>query len=369
MTYAIRIGTAESRPGEITYGAFEAVPLPTGGSDFFPVIIAQGSEAHEPVLWVTANIHGGEYDGLAAIHQLITPQLVTQLSGTLVAIPTLSPAGLRTGERSPYYLYGKDPNRMFPGLPTLNGSNPTLNPSALEMAYTRLFERIDATANYLIDLHDYGIASIPFAFRDPVFYREPRDKPIARKLQETVGEMLAALGLTVVNEYVSDEYLKMNLHRSVSGAALNTARIPAFTIEMGGQKVVNAQPVRAVVAALRNVMRWMGMLPGSMESITGVPVLRPDFPVRRMTHPRVPLACLIHHLVKPGDVVHAGDPVARMVDVYGRPVGPEDGLLRTEFDGFVMGIFPGMAFYPNDSIIGLAVRDDSELILPLPGIG
>jgi hypothetical protein len=56
-----------------------------------------------------------------------------------------------------------------------------------------------------------------------------------------------------------------------------------------------------------------------------------------------------------------------MVDIYGRPAGPDDGLLRTDYDGFVMGLFPGMAFYPNDSIIGLAVRDDSDLVLPVPG--
>jgi predicted deacylase len=284
-----------------------------------------------------------------------------------VAIPTLSPAGLRTGERSPYYLYGKDPNRMFPGLTLPNDPDNSQYPSALEMAYARLFERIDATADYLIDLHDYGIVSIPFAFRDPIFYREPRDKPIARKLQQTVGQMLDALGLTVVNEYVSDEYLKLNLHRSVSGAALNTARIPAFTVEIGGQKVVNSEAVRAVAVGIRNVMRWAGMLPGPAEPITGVTVIDPGYPVRRMTHPRVPQSCIVHHLVQPGDRVQAGDPVARMVDIYGRPAGPDDGLLRTDYDGFVMGLFPGMAFYPNDSIIGLAVRDDSELLLPVPG--
>lgn len=363
MNSSIQVGTAISRPGEITFGTFEAVPLPTGGADFFPVIIAQGRNGKGPVLWLTGNIHGGEYDGLATIHQILTTDLVANLTGTIVAIPTLSPAGLRTGERSPYYLYGKDPNRLFPGMSLANDGAETQNPSALEMAYARLFERIDATADFLIDLHNFGIISIPFVFRDPIFYRETRDKAVAYKLQDTVGEMLQALGLTVINEYVSAEYLKMNLHRSVSGSALNTARIPAVTIELGGQKVVNIASVRAAAAAIRNVMRWAGMLSDDPEPITGVPVVNLGYPVRRMTHPRVPTACIVHHMVQPGDRVRAGDPVARMVDIFGRPIGIDNGLLRTNYDGFVMGLFPGAAFYPNEPIMGLAVQDNSKLVL------
>jgi predicted deacylase len=362
----IQIGTAHSQPGEIVCGEFDAVPLPTGGSDSFPVIIAQGHTAAGPVLWLTANIHGGEYNGLATLHQLIRPDLLAQLTGTVIAIPTLNPAGLRIGERSPYYLRGKDPNRLFPGLVGSEDEDEGVSPSALEIAYERLFELVDATADYLIDLHDYGIRAIPFAFRDPIFYREARDKPVARKLQRTVGEMLDALGLTVVNEYASDKYLQMNLHRSVSGAALNRARIPATTIEIGGQLTVNVSSVQAVVVGIRNVMRWAGMLPGSYEPMPDVPIMRPGFPVRRTTHPRVPEACIVHHLVRPGDTVRAGDAVARMVDIYGRPVGSEDGLLRADYDGFVMGLFPGIAFYPNEAVMGLAIHDDGDLIVQVP---
>jgi predicted deacylase len=365
MTQSIQVGSAVSRPGEIVFGTFEAVPLPTGGADFFPVIMAQGRDGKGPVLWLTGNIHGSEYDGLATIHHLMTADLVVNLTGTVVAIPTLSPAGLRTGERSPYYLYGKDPNRLFPGLLLPSEQREAQIPSAIEMAYARLFERIDATADFLIDLHNFGITSMPFVFRDPIFYRESRDKAVAYKLQDTVGEMLRALGLTVINEYVSAEYLKMNLHRSVSGSALNTARIPAVTIELGGQKVMNAASVRAASSAIRNMMRWAGMLPGDLEPITGVPVVDMGYPVRRMTHPRVPTACIVHHLVQPGDRVQAGDPVARMVDIFGRPIGVDNGWLRTDYDGFVMGLFPGMAFYPNEPVMGLAVHDSSNLVLPV----
>jgi len=363
MTRPLRVGTAEGRPGELAYGTFEAVPLPTGGADSFPVLIAQGRGGTRPVLWLTANIHGGEYDGLAVIHRLITRELVAHLTGTIVAIPTLSPAGLRTAQRSPYYLHGRDPNRLFPGLDGDDAADSP--PLALEGAYARLFEHIQR-ADYLVDLHDYGIRAIPFAFRDPVFYRDGRDKTRAQKLQDAVGAMLEALGLTVVNEYGSAQYLTSNLHRSVSGAALNRARIPAVTIEIGGQQAVNELHVEAVTAGLRNVMRWAGMLPGAPEPLPPVPVVRPGYPVRRTTQPRIPAACIVHHLVCPGQALRAGDPLARMVDIYGRPVGADDGLLRAEQDGFVLGIFAGMAYYPGEAALGMAIRDTNSLVLPMP---
>lgn len=367
MTSSIQIGTARSQPGAITYGTFDAVPLPTGGADAFPIVIAQGKAGPRPVLWLTGNIHGGEFDGLATIHQLITPDLLDQLSGTIVAVPTLNPAGLRTHERSPYYLYGRDPNRLFPAMSGTLDENDTAFPSALEMAYGRLFERIVATADYLIDLHNYGAISIPFALRDPVLYRDGRDKGVARKLQETVGAMLQAMGLTVVQEYVSEQYLKLHLHRSVSGAALNTARIPAVTVELGGQHVVNVRHVRAAAAGIRNVMRWAKMLPEPYEPIHEVPVIDLGYPVRRMQHPRVSGACIVHHLVQPGARVRRGEPVARAVDIFGRPL-EGDGLLRSEFDGFVLGLYPNLAHYPNEAVMGLAVRDDGNLVQQVPRV-
>ncbi len=114
MSLRLKIGSASGQPGQISYGSLEAVALPSGGSDQFPIIIAQGAD-DGPVLWLTASIHGAEYTGIAVIHRLLTAELASQLRGAIVAVPTLNPAGLRTGERTPYYLRGQDPNRMFPG--------------------------------------------------------------------------------------------------------------------------------------------------------------------------------------------------------------------------------------------------------------
>lgn len=66
-----------------------------------------------PTLWLTANIHGPELAGLPVIHRLLTADLAARLHGTLIAVPSLNPAGLRTMERLPYYSH-TDPNRLWP---------------------------------------------------------------------------------------------------------------------------------------------------------------------------------------------------------------------------------------------------------------
>jgi len=112
MVESIPLGTARSEPGAIQYGRWEALTHPTGHTEFLPVIIAQGREAG-PCMWLTAGIHGPEQAGPLVLYRLITQDLVDRMRGTIVAIPGLNPAGLRTSEREPYHA-PKDPNRLWP---------------------------------------------------------------------------------------------------------------------------------------------------------------------------------------------------------------------------------------------------------------
>ncbi len=370
---ALTIGTATARPGKITIGEFTAVSLPSGGSDSFPVMIAQGKQADGPVLWLTTGIHGGEQTGLIVLHHLMTEALVSALRGTVVAIPTLNPGGLRTRQRQPYYLQG-DPNRYFP--PPNRPSRPAGEDGArprpeIEDAYRRLYDAIvESGAACLLDLHNAWVGSIPFAFRDPVFYRRGRGGGLtrneARRLQDRVGEMLGALGLTVINEFAADDYVNKNLHRSVSGSVLNGAAIPAATLELGSWMHVDAGVVEAALGGLRNVMRWLGMLAGEREAITGIPAPQPGYPVRRHVFPYAPQTGIAHRLVRPGEPIATGQPLVRMTDITGRALGPDDGIIASEHDGFVIAWHHGVVFYQGEPMMDLAIRDDSELIIPYP---
>ena len=224
-----------------------------------------------------------------------------------------------------------------------------------------------ATADLLIDLHNYVIGSAPFTFRDPVYYLEERDRPNAQKLFATTDAMHHAFGFTIVNEFASPEYLKKGLHRSVSGAALNTLGIPAFTAELGGYLTVDTTIVGAATCAIRNVMRWAGMLDGPPESLSGIPIHAPGYPVRRIQHPLAPAAGIAHFLVRAGTQIQAGEVVARMRDLHGRAIGPDGGQVRTAHGGFVLGVSQGAAFFQNDPLLSMAIRDSGEMIQRYPG--
>ncbi len=372
---ALSVGTATARPGKIATGWFDAVHLPTGEMDRFPVIVAQG-RGHGPVLWITTAIHGPEHTGLIVLHELLTADLVSKLQGTVIAIPTLNPAGLRTKQRSPYYIDG-DPNRLFPKPDApreprrKQPDDGESKPSALELAYARLYDVIISTKPAaLIDLHNASIGSLPFIFRDPVFYIEKGRKGMthhqAEALQSRVSGLVDAIGMTVIQEFAVEAYVKKNLHRSVSGSLLNKGGIPAITMELGSWMYVDPGIVDACAAGLRNVLRWAGMLDGEMEPIEGIPVVKPGYPVRRVDSVFAPHAGVVHQLARPGDLIKKGQPLAQMCDIFGRPLGKDNGLIRSEYDGFVYGWSHGVIRYQGESIMSLAIRDDSDLIVPYP---
>jgi hypothetical protein len=367
MVERITLGTARSEPGTVQYGRWEALSHPTGHTEFLPVVIAQGRE-EGPCLWLTAGIHGPEQAGPLVLYRLISEDLVDRMRGTIVAIPGLNPAGLRTSKREPYHA-PKDPNRLWPdGKPQKPLDPDEEPPSSLERAYGRLFEEITSSADYLIDYHNTWTGSVSFAFRDRVLYRDDgnadQHRAEAETLAATLEEMLRAYGHTIVNEFPPEKYIDKKLHRSTSGAALLAGRLPAFTVELGSGEMPDPAIVAASAAGTRNVMRWAGMLESAAEPIEGIEVVDPGFPARRRSTPRVDEACVVRHLVEPGDLVREGDAVAETYDVWGRPIG--DGVLRAAYDGFVIGRSHGIYYYPGDPVLGMAVRDDAPLVAPYP---
>ncbi len=363
----LTLGTATAKPGTIQYGQWDMFKHPTGHTEFLPVIIAQGQE-DGPCLWLTAGIHGPEHAGPLVLYQLLTQTLVNQLKGTIVAIPALTPAGLRTMNREPYHA-PTDPNRLWPdGKPAQPQDPDKTPPSSLAQAYVRLFAELTTTADYLIDYHNAWTGSISFVFRDRVLYRADKNveqnKAEAQGLSDKLDEMIAAYGHTVINEFPPEKYTDEQLHRSTSGAALLVGKIPAFTVELGTGHMPDTAIVAASAAGTRNVMRWAGMLSNKPEPIDGITIVTPDFPVRRRGAPRVTEPCVVVHLVEPGDTISIGDPLAEIKDIWGRPLG--QSVLYSKYEGFVTGRSHGIYYYPGTPILSLAIKDNAPLIAPYP---
>ena len=359
---ALTVGTAAAKRGEIVYGDFLLVQHPVGGADSLPVIIAQGKE-DGPVFWITAGIHGIEHAGIQVIHKMITPELVKDMRGTIVAIPALNPAGLRTLNRQAYY-HGGDPNRLFPDGRTPKTDPDKNPPSALEQAYGRLFEEIKNTASFYFDLHCMSNGSLSFIFRDRVLYRKGDEaaRKRAAEVSAKMDEMAQAYGHTVTADFAVDKYISEKLHRATTAAVSMLAGIPALTAELSSPYTPTPEVVNASVTGLRNVMRWGGMLVGEMEPITGIKVVDPGFATHRRSVARVTQSCIVHHLKEPGDLVKIGDPLVEMRDAWGRSLG----VLTSEYDGFVISRPTGILYYPGDAAMLLAIRDEGPRIGEYP---
>jgi hypothetical protein len=367
MTPPLTIGDIRAIPGSIQYGRFEALTHPTGHTEFFPIVLAKGAE-EGPCLWLTAGIHGPEQAGPSVLYRLITTELVSQLRGTIVAIPALNPAGLRTMKRKPYHAQ-MDPNRLWPDGKSKALPDPDKDPpTSLELAYGRLFEQVLVTANAMIDYHNAWTGSLSFSFLDRMFYRADRDadqnKAEAEALSSRQMELLRAYGHTIICEMPGDKLIDDDLHRSTTAAALYLGKIPSFTVELGTGHMPDPAIVAAACSGTRNVMRLLGMLIGEYEPIDGIKVVDFGSLCRRLSTPRVSEACIVLHRVEAGDTVRQGDIVADVLDVWGRPLG--EGVIRSEYDGFVLGREHGIYYYPGESILSMAVPNTTPVVIPYP---
>lgn len=372
----MQLGTADADAGELSTGYLEVTDLPTGGAERLPVLVAEGDE-DGPELWITGTLHGDEVTGLAVAQDAMREDLPDGLAGTVVCIPNLNPAGLRRNERTSYY-HDDDPNRYFPD-PTSESARP---PRVQELIDRRIYEAFVDSADALVNLHTSVVDSVPFDIRHRVFYgegeaegasngragesrtaesRDSRTREEAEELAELQGRLMEAFGLPIVNQYPGGEYTDRGLQRSTTGAALDTAGIPAFTPELGGHSVVDGDLVAAGVAGCHRVMVELGMLDSVADEVAAAdpgyesPV---DYPVRRAQHPHAETAGVVRHRVEPGDVVEAGDPVADVVT----PHGDVKETVESEHDGYVTGIPEGVAVYENDPLCYMAVRDEEPIV-------
>ena len=143
------------------------------------MVIAQGKQ-EGPCIWLTTGIHGPEHAGPAVLYHLLTQELVDDLRGTIVALPALCPPGLRTMAYVPYHV-SENPNRLWPdGRPEQERDPDKASPSAQERAFARLFDEIQASADFLIDYHNAATGSISFVFRDRVLYRTDSGRDAGR---------------------------------------------------------------------------------------------------------------------------------------------------------------------------------------------
>lgn len=347
----MEIGTAQATPGDRDRGQLAVAELPTGPTEALPVAVVNG--AHDgPTVWIHGAIHGDEATGLAVAQDIVDRVSPADLSGAVVSIPIVNPAGVRRNSRRSYY-NKHDPNRHFP-----TGKDSVRPPRQQGLINRELFEHIETHADVMLDLHTAGVGSMPFLIRNRVSFGETRSEAEARRLSETIDRLAAAYGLPSVLQYDPELKSELGLDKSTTNAVTNTAGIPALTVELGAHSVVNETHRKAGVTGIENVLKELDMQSGEPTVNEHAPQSPVDFRVRRAGVPRAATPGIVRFRCAVGEAVTTEQPVA---DIVG-PSGGHRATVTAPADGYMIGRREGVAVYENDRIASMATRDEGDTV-------
>lgn len=251
-----------------------------------------------PRVVLTANVHGDELTGVRAVHALDALLGVHLRRGQVTLYPTLNPAGLHA--RTRVHPSGHDLNRAFPGV---RKGNPVER-----HAHGVWSDLTEEPPDLVVDLHADSSRAIPYAIVDRAL-----SSGKGGHLPERLMQIARTTGLTVLREYPEDEYIRYSLDRSLAGALLNRAGIPALTIEAGPRRYVDDAAVTSMVHAVLRVLRALDLV------ALDVPVPKPvsTRPWRRAASPRNTQSGFFVEPLPPGASFAEGDVLGRIVDLEG----------------------------------------------------
>ncbi len=276
-----------------------------------------------PRLCLIAGVHGCEYPAIAAVVQFMRELDTSSLSGSILAVPIVSPTSYAA--RTPFVVPedGRNLNRSFPG---------DRGGSFTDALAHHVFSEFIAPSDLLIDLHggDMVEALEPFVLYD--------DSP----QRQTAERLARAFGF---------RYLICDTTDALGGttsAAAAAAGIPAVTAEAGGCGLLESAEVERHVRGLQNALSAAGMLPGEPE---------PPPPGQRLVERFVWLRSATGGWwradVGAGDEVAAGDRLGAILDPFGDELetitAPEPGVVlflttspAVAEDGLLLGLGGGM---------------------------
>ncbi|PDQ35327.1 MAG: hypothetical protein B5766_06945 [Candidatus Lumbricidophila eiseniae] len=181
-----------------------------------------------PTMVMFGGIHGDEANAVESVRRIVEAINVTDLTGMIVAVPVANPVAYETMTRHSVQ-DGLNLNRIFPG--DRNGS--------ITEQLAAVLAGIQAGADYFIDFHSSGLYST-------VDYAYVHDN--GRQMSEAYGTPLL---------YHHDSYPGSSTEMALS------AGIPAMVSELGGGGQSTTAFLDRAVAGTLNVLRSIGMLPGT----------------------------------------------------------------------------------------------------------
>lgn len=206
-----------------------------------PIIIAKGS-TDTVVLGLTAALHGNELNGIKVIQELIESLDITQLNGTIIAIPGLNSVSIPLHERR--FVDEEDLNRDFPGKAKGNRSQ--------QYAYqitTKILSKID----YLVDMH-----TASFGRTNSLYVRADMNDTVIRQMA-----LVQDADIILNNKGIPSAGDQIAATRTMRAEAVLAGK-PAITIEYGNPQVYQPDMIRRGVIGIHNILTTLGMTKNSI---------------------------------------------------------------------------------------------------------
>jgi predicted deacylase len=276
-----------------------------------PAFKVQGAE-DGPSLSLIGGIHGCEYSSIAAVTRVMRELDATQLSGSITAVPVVSMESFT--QRSAFLVPadGKNLNRAFPGDPA-----GTYTEKLAHDIFTTLIEPADV----LIDLHGGDLVEAL--------------EPFALYCNEASRALAVAFGLPYVVDSTD----------SLPGMTASVAKRGVIA-EAGGAGQLEEHAVQQLTNGVRNVLRYLDMLPGELE-----PQQEPTTIARFEWLYSTPAGFWVAD-VKAGDRVERNAKLGEIRDLY----GDVQEQIHAPADGVVLFLTTSAAVAENGLLLGLGAR-------------
>ena len=303
---SLSIGNISAKSGEKKKGFISVAEMPTGTVNI-PVTLINGKKKG-PRLLVTAGVHGCEYPGMRGAQIIATETDPEALEGSLIVVHSVNVPGFVHQVAFFNPLDGINLNRIWPG---------NVEPGAFYGAGSishhitnNVYDKIQRKATHYIDLHGGDLPEDIPHFSASVMIDD-------RKVDE-----------------VSEGMLKYSLAKVIRAGAYSPGhttstaadlKIPHVLHEAGRAGLLEKDNVSRHVDAVKNIMKYLGMVEGKPEE------LKEQVSIGGGTGVRAKRGGFFESFVEPGEVVKEGQTLGKIYDVFGETLevvkSPRDGLV------------------------------------------
>lgn len=229
-------------PASKTTLMLDIAPLTVGPMLQLPVLVARGRQPGKTVV-ALGGIHGDEYEGMTAVRDIFRGLDPWEMRGNFIGVPVCNPPAFAAKSRtSP--IDGLNLARIFPGQ-----ADGTISQQIAHALTTSILSRAD----FLIDLHSSG-SYMAMAHLVGYFKGDGEQSRISREAAIHFG-----IPLVWGHETVA-------AGRSLSPA--HERGIPWLYTECPSGGWLHEGYARSYADGVRNVMRYLEILPGTMEPMS-----------------------------------------------------------------------------------------------------